>query len=346
MKRLIYFLAALFIVSCSTDGNVTGIEYPNVNSNLEKQKQNPIAVDGNGEFVYQNDSNLKERFENLYPYAKWVKPQLNLARNNGNGKGGGKKVRAVKLSPQSEPGFATQAITNVMRDPVTIPDTYTQPLPEPIGQFAVVDWNGDGIDDEFEIHTKCYWPRSFSWVTVNGETINNSIAVGASILGFDDVNGDGTLDVLLAGGNHRQYNAIDGINNGPTEGEITEPYSPYNVGYNVVDETPSSIASLLDELVVVQDVNNPDFVRWDLGHFINGVSQYEAYAFHVMWREVDPVTLEFIPGTLYLQTVTYGEWGIGSSALPVSGTVWFRFTNADYTVNPDECIDKEIYVTY
>lgn len=323
MKRLLILVSVLFIlVGCSREIVDTGRNYPNIS----QEKNNPVAMGVDGELLYIDD--VKAIGLEFDKNAKWVEPDkmyLETMEKRPPGKG---KIRVAWLSLPSEPQLSTDAITNVMLDPVE----YSGALPTD-NNGGFVDWDGDGLSDDYiEYNWRCYYPRSFAWVDVyidNGETpltINNSIAFGAELLGFDDVNGDGTQDAIWQGGNHRKYN--------PDDNGLIEPYSEYNVGFNIIGEEPTPLDILFSELSISVSVNNPDFVRWDLG------DQYEGYVFHVYWREVDPVTLEPIPTSVGWQTLTYGDWGIGMSHLTPGATFLLRATNLG-----DDCSDIIIYFT-
>lgn len=343
MKQLVYFLALLVLFSCDDQLVKTGKYYPGTEDSERQLKGNPIAASAEGKFIFIDDVEKQELAKGLNDYI-YVKQSENVPIDKEVLKPialskGGKKPKVVELKP-ALPDFQSRLTTNIMLDPVTLPDLDFIPADNNNGY---VDWDNDGFDDDLlEIHWRCYFPRSFAWVTVaidgqNPIMINNSIAYGAVLLGFNDVDGDGDQDVILQGGNNYKFN--------PDDNGLIESYSEFNVGYNTVGETPLPLVEIIDALQVVQSVNNPDFVRWDLGHFIDGVSQYEGYVFHVYWREIDPVTGEFIPTVPGYQTHTYGEWGISSSHLPNGagpngGSILLRITNVDEVSTPNEdCID-------
>lgn len=231
-------------------------------------------------------------------------------------RGKGKKERVALLTlPQGS--ISSMAVTNVMRDPIE----YTGELPA-TDNGGFVDWDNDGqVDDLIVLEQRCYFPRTFTDVVCyyNGtdrQVINNSIAFGAVLLGFDDVDNDGDQDIIFEGGNHYLYN----------QGET---YSQYNVGLNELAEEPTPLADLVSSLTLTSSVANPDFVRWDLG------GQYEGYVFHVVWFEVDVNGNVISP---YYQTHTYGEWGIyaPNTLLPNANYI-IRFTNLG-----EDCSDVDI----
>lgn len=240
--------------------------------------------------------------------------------------GKGRKPRVLQLGLPLESLITTQDVTNVMLDPVE----YTGVLPTD-NNGGLVDWDGDGLEDDLiEYHTRCYFPRSFASVTVsidgeNPRVINNSIAFGATLLGFVDADNDGDMDIIWEGGNHYRYNS-------ETFGTADETYSQYNVGYNTFAEEPTPLADLVASLVVEQSVNNPNFVRWDLG------PQYDAYIFHVKWHEIDTVGNVISP---YYQTHTYGEWGIEASYFGPGQTWVITFSNV-----AEPCDDVSIIVNF
>lgn len=245
----------------------------------------------------------------------------NDVQNLERGRGKGKKPKVALLTiPQSEPSNTTQAITNVMLDPVE----YLGELPTD-DNGGLVDWDSDGqVDDLIVVEQRCYFPRTFTRVYalidgVNEQLINNSIAFGAELLGFDDVNGDGLQDIIWAGGNHYRYNSL-------VFGQSDEQYSPYNVGYNSIQEEPTPLADLVSQLTLAQSVNNPDYVRWDLG------SQYDAYVFHVVARRFEQLN-DSVPQVT--QTHTYGEWGIYAPSMFQGGGLFeIEFTNLGEDCTP------------
>lgn len=234
----------------------------------------------------------------------------NNTQERGNGKG--KKPRVALLTIPDDAFASRLAATNVMLDPVE----YTGELPTD-DNGGLVDWDNDGLTDDLIVYSwDCYFPRSFAKVHVYIDgteeiLINNSIAYGATLLGFADVDNDGDQDIIWQGGNHYKYNS-------ETFGTSDEVYSPYNVGYNTIAEEPAPLGDLVGALQLTQSDNNPNFIRWDLGQ------QYEAYVFHVMWYEVDATGAVISP---YYQTHTYGEWGIEANYFQ-PGTSWvIKFSN-------------------
>lgn len=284
-KILLLFLIMAF--GCTTD---------NVDTDIAKTETlMPVGINEDGSFIFPTmDNNVQSR---------------------PNGKGKGKKDRVLLLG-FDEPTVSSFAVINAMQTPVSI-ESLNYTLPANLSDNGgFTDWDGDGLSDDYiEYNFDCYFPRSFAHVKVyidgqgSGQIINNSIAFGATLLGFDDVDGDGDQDIIWEGGNHYLYN----------QGET---YSQYNVGLNNLQEEPTPLSTLLNNLVVLQSVNNPDFIRWNLGE------QYEGYVFHVY---IEPVTPgDFVP----FQTHTYGEWGIyvgqtTSQSIPPNTPFKINWSNAD-----------------
>lgn len=196
----------------------------------------------------------------------------------------GKPVKAPKRVILLQPTVDNiNEVGNIMLEPTE----YTGSLPTD-DNGGLVDWDGDGqVDDLVFLENRCYFPKTFveAKVLLNGtdeKIVSYQVRYPAIILGFDDVNGDGTQDVILQGGNPNRYNQ-------------GEEYSTYNVAYNVEDQYPISLEEIIASLEPTNSVNNPQWIQWDLSDY-----GYDAHPFHVRLNG---------PNLVNTQTSTYGEWG-------------------------------------
>lgn len=220
------------------------------------------------------------------------------AKANVERKGKGKPQRAVYLKPSLISNL--RAFNGrIMEEPVTYTgDTLNLP--------QTIDFDNDGTLDEVTIVQKCFFPRTFLEIVVNGEVVNYSTNYGAKVLGFKDVNLDGFTDIIFEGGNSYAYN----------DGEI---YSQYNVGYNV-EGSATPLKDIIQSLVIDTSDPNPEYIKWDLSaHGIN------HFAFHVKLYNKNNND-----GYGIQQTHTYGEFGFYSlNRLTVGETYILEFTNLD-----------------
>lgn len=224
------------------------------------------------------------------------------------------KKRNIVLTPTA---VNNNTIGRIMQTPVE----YTGDLPI-TDNGGLVDWDNDGtIDDQIVINTRCYFPKTFTEISVflNGtdeHIINYSSRFGTTVLGFVDADNDGDMDVIFEGGNPYCYN----------DGGV---FSQYNVGYNVEGQYPLSTKDILTNMVVTSVAKNPNNLIWDLSAY-----GYECYTFHVYFFNKDLKD--------YRQTTTYGEWGFFFNKKLTSGDTYvLRFTNVE-----DNCENLEVEFVY
>ena len=220
----------------------------------------------------------------------------------------GKKQRSVYLKAFRQDNQRTALNGRVVSEPVE----YTGAL----DYDDFIDWDNDGTNDEVVLVQRCYFPRTFVEVTVNGTPVGYAVSYYAKILGFKDVDGDGFKDIIFEGGNPWAYN--DG-----------EAYSPINVGYNVAgDAVP--LKDIVQSLVIDATDPNPEYIKWDLSAY--GIHNF---SFHVRLLGKTDTTL------LGSQTTTYGEWGYYSfNKLTQGETYILRFTNLG-----DDCSEIDVEFT-
>ena len=179
----------------------------------------------------------------------------------------------------------------------------------------VIDFDNDGVTDEVTLNQRCYFPRTFLEVLVNGEVVSYSTNYGAKILGFKDVDLDGFTDVIY------QYGASQAYNHG-------EVYSEFNVGYNK-EGNAVPLKDIVQSLVISTADTNPEYIKWDLSAY--GIKNYTFHVFLYNKNTND--------GYGYQQTTTYGEFGFYSlNRLTVGETYILRFTNLNDTLE-DSCDD-------
>jgi len=181
---------------------------------------------------------------------------------------------------------------------------------EVIPSDGLVDWDNDGdldlITQEYGCETAF---RQYVFYVSIDQDPNQKVAIcytasRATILGFEDVNGDGYQDVLLYGGKTRAYNAeLDIYGNYTIENNsyVFEPVSYFNVGINTEGQYPLSTTEILASMEVSEVENGqPNNLVWDLSAY-----GYHAYTFYVDFWEGQNIG----DGQYYGQTWTYGFWG-------------------------------------
>lgn len=222
----------------------------------------------------------------------------------------GKPQRTINFKPSINSPVGYLQTTRIMEEPVA----YTGALPTE----QTVDWDNDGILDEVILNQRCYFPRTFVEVFVNGEVVSYNVSYYARIIGFTDVDADGFTDIIFEGGNSRDYN------NG-------EAHSQYNVGFNRSGASPTSLKDIVQSLVISSADTNPDYIKWDLSAY-----GYNHFTFHVfLFNKTQN------DGYALTQTTTYGEWGFYSAGRIIVGDVYvLRFTNLG-----DDCSDIEVEFT-
>ena len=196
-------------------------------------------------------------------------------------------------------------------------------LQEPVeytGDFDlsdVIDFDNDGVTDNVVLNQRCYFPRTFVEVLVNGEVVSYSVSYSAKILGFKDVNLDGFTDVVFEGGSANAYN------NG-------EAYRPYNVAYNV-EGNVIPLKDIVQSLVITSVDPNPEYIKWDLSEY--GIHNFTFHVFLFNKNLSDAYGYE--------QTHTYGEFGFYSLNRITVGQVYvLRFTNLG-----DDCTSIDVEFT-
>lgn len=163
----------------------------------------------------------------------------------------GKPTKAQKTILLKPTVVNNNEVGNIMLNPVE----YTGTLP---AETNIVDWDGDGqVDDIVEYSWRCYFPRTFGEVRVllNGTDevlVNITVGYGLNIYGFDDVNNDGTQDIIFwRYSRDADYNLI----------------TVYSVGYNVQGQYPLPLADIIGSLEVFESDRNPERVLWDLSDY-------------------------------------------------------------------------------
>jgi len=100
--------------------------------------------------------------------------------------GKGKPQRAVYLKPSLTSNLRTFN-GRVMAEPITYTgDTLNLP--------QTIDFDNDGTNDEVTLVKRCFFPRTFLEISVNGEVVSYSTNFGAKVIGFKDVDFDGFTD--------------------------------------------------------------------------------------------------------------------------------------------------------
>ena len=197
-------------------------------------------------------------------------------------------------------------IGNIMQPLAPLPDGIELPADNNGG---LVDWDGDGqIDDLVTQEQSCNAPyrQSIFYVYLNGTDKHaiNYTSGKATILGFADVNGDGTMDIITEWGRPTNYNAEVDIYGNYTVIDGNYQFgtlSQYNVGYNVIGRYPLSTAEILSSMEVSEvEKGQPNNLVWDLSDY-----GYEDYTFYVDFWEGNDIG----DGKYYGQTWTYGYWG-------------------------------------
>lgn len=264
--------------------------------------------------------------------APELETEAQLTEVNAKGQKGKKKVakRTINFEPATPLVNARAVNNNEVGRIMLEPTDYTGELPLD-NNGGLVDWDNDGqADDLIVIENRCFFPRTFSTVSVllNGtdkKVISYSTAFGATVLGFSDVDNDGFQDIIFEGGNHYFYN-------GSTYGETFTPidsYSQFNVGYNREGQYPLSLKEIIESLEITSVDPNPEAITWDLSEY--GI---EAYPFHIRVVEIST--------GFSVQTTTYGEWGFynfsptGNNIKPGEPYI-LRFTNLG-----DNCTDIDV----
>lgn len=220
-----------------------------------------------------------------------AKANIEKGKPNTNGNGNGqRKVMKLTASNETFRIANTNEIGRIMKTPEALPEGFVLPTDDNGGY---VDWDNDGeADDLIVITDDCYWPMTKVTISVflNGtdeHAINYNSRFYTELLGFADVNSDGFMDIILYGGNSNDYN------NG-------EPYSYYNVGYNVEGQYPLPTKDILMGLQPSTQTRNVNYLVWDIREF-----GYEHYSFHVHLFE----GTVFGEGEVMGQIPTYGEHG-------------------------------------
>lgn len=269
-------------------------------------------------------------------------------------KGGNGKHRTLMFRPEANTALRL-ATGRIMEEPVE----YTGDL---TGIEPTVDWDNDGTIDNFQVNERCYFPRTFQDITVNGTPINYSATYKTNIVGFKDVDGDGYKDAIMRGGRSIAYNdPNEPLNTAPYWDETTSynvgdyvriyeqccapttyyctvantgvepnPDSPFwryalNVGYNR-EGTVTPLKDIVQSLVISSSANNPNYIQWDLSDY--GIHNF---TFHVYL--IDKTSAQAT-----VQTTTYGEWGFYTGGRLIPGDVYvLRFTNLG-----DDCSDVDV----
>jgi hypothetical protein len=204
----------------------------------------------------------------------------------------GKKERGIYMKP---------LITSNQRLAANRVVSELEPYNGDFNLSETVDFDNDGVNDEVTINQKCYFPRTFANITVNGEIVSYNIQFNAVILGYQDVNNDGFTDIIFEGGKSIAYNH-------------GETYSEFNVGYNLSGQA-TPLKDVVQSLVITSVDPNPEFIRWDLSEF-----GYNNFTFHVFLFNKSLNDYE--------QTTTYGEFGFYYKDKIIQGDVYIlRFTN-------------------
>jgi len=268
----------------------------------------------------------------------------------------GKREKSVYLKAFKNTNEYLSFNGRVMSEPVEYTGDLTDIDP-------TVDWDKDGVEDELVVNQRCYFPRTFQNITINGEVINYSATFKSLIIGYKDVDGDGYKDAIMRGGRSIAYNdpstfvsywnETTAYNVGdyvkvyeqccaPTTyycmvantGELPSSESTswrlaMNVGYNVEGEA-IPLKDIIQSLVITNVDPNPEFVKWDLSEY--GINNF---TFHVrLLSSTDPT---FVGS----QTTTYGEFGYYSKDRLTQGETYIiRFTNLG-----DDCTDIDVEFT-